>query len=166
MNATQHDWIASAADAAARAFHVWPTMAACEAALESNYGQSILARQGLNLFGMKQHQNPSYETLNIPTKEYLDGSWTVVNAEWVKYDTLEDCFKDRMATLSRMAPKFPHYADALAAPDPKSYAVNVSESWSTDPERGAKCISIFGAYQTWTPPSNAGDVASAAVSEG
>src|SRR5271154_6329427 len=126
MNATQHDWIASTADAAARAFHCWPTMAACEAALESNYGTSALAREGLNLFGM-------YETLNIPTKEYLDGSWSVVNAEWVKYDTLEDCFKDRMATLTRMAPKFPHYADALAAPDPKSYVVNVSESWSSDP---------------------------------
>src|SRR5271155_422242 len=90
VNATQYAWIKSTAEAAVDAQHIWPTMAACEAALESNYGQSVLAREGLNLFGMKQHQHPVDGTLNIPTKEYLNGDWIAVDAEWVKYDSLRD----------------------------------------------------------------------------
>ncbi len=153
MNGTQHDWIKMVAEAAADAQHCWPTMAACEAALESGYGTSALAKEGLNLFGMKAHASTSMaDEFSLPTREFLAGTWVSTTAEWMKYATLADCFKDRMATLTRLAPQFPHYADALASTDPMSYVTNVSESWSTDPERAAKVIAIYGAYNTYQPP--------------
>lgn len=126
--------------------HPFPEMASCEAALESNYGQSLLAIRGNNLFGMKQRQHPEYGTITLPTREFLSGGWTVINAGFVSYPTLDDCFADRLATLQRLAPIYPHYKNALAAPDPETFVREVSETWSTDPNRAEHVIEIYNDY--------------------
>jgi flagellum-specific peptidoglycan hydrolase FlgJ len=147
MNSLQTDFLNRAALEAQRVQHPFPAMAASEAALESNYGLSELARDANNLFGMKQHAHPTYLSLNLPTREFENGEWIAVpGAEWVKYPTLGDCFADRLATLKRLQSVYPHYAAALAAPDPETYVIEVSRTWSTDPTRAAKVISI---YQEW-----------------
>lgn len=135
----------NARDAARAAGHIWPEMAACEAALESAWGSSELARADNNLFGTKQHAHPVFGTHNLPTREWLHNGWVVVNAEWVKYPTLADCFADRMATLKRLAPSFPHYAAALAATSGTQFVIEVSKSWSTDPKRADKVLAIYTA---------------------
>jgi flagellum-specific peptidoglycan hydrolase FlgJ len=154
MNSSQSDFLSRAAVEAQRVQHPFPAMAACEAALESNYGASELAREGNNLFGMKQHAHPSYLTLTLPTREFENGEWIVVpGAEWVKYPTLGDCFADRLSTLKRLQSVYPHYAAALAAPDPETYVIEVSRTWSTDPLRAAKVISIYQEYTSNEAPS-------------
>ena len=132
--------------AATTAKHIFPAMAACEAALESGYGTSGLAKTDHNLFGMKQHQHPVYGTHNLPTKEFLNGTWQVVNAAWVSYPSEVECFIDRMNTLQRLSHAYPHYAAALAAPDAGTYITEVSKTWSTDPERANKVLAIFHAW--------------------
>jgi len=139
-------WLDSTSAAAEQAGHIFPSMAACEAALESGYGQSQLARNANNLFGTKQHATPIYETLSLPTKEFINGEWIQTTANWVKYPQLSDCFVDRMATLRRLASSYPHYAAALAATDAQTFVTEVSKTWSTDPSRASKVISIFNAY--------------------
>lgn len=139
-------FIQKATQGATQAGHIFPQMAACEAALESAYGISGLAISANNLFGMKQHTHPIFGTLALPTKEFLDGAWKPVEAYWVKYPDLAACFEDRMATLQRLAPHYIHYAAALAAPDPLTYVVAVSQSWSTDPQRANKVIAIYHEY--------------------
>jgi flagellum-specific peptidoglycan hydrolase FlgJ len=146
MNPQSKTWLDGIAAAAEQAGSIFPTMQACEAALESGYGSSILARLDLNLFGTKQHAHPVYGTASIPTKEYLDGQWEVVNANWVKYPDLASCFADRMATLNRLKNAYPHYAKALAAPDEVTYINEVSQTWSTDPARSAKVQDIYREY--------------------
>lgn len=122
-------------------------MAAAEAALESNYGQSELARDANNLFGMKQHFHPVYQTMTLPTREFEKGEWEKVpGARWVKYPDLASCFADRLSTLKRLAPVYPHYAAALDASDPYGYINEVSATWSTDPLRAAKVIAIYQQY--------------------
>jgi flagellum-specific peptidoglycan hydrolase FlgJ len=153
MTQQQITWLLDAARAAMDAQHPWPEMAACEAALESGYGSSALAREGLNLFGMKQHVHPIHGTLNLPTKEFLDGTWVVVDAPFVKYDTIAQCFADRFTTLVRLASHYPHYAAALAAKDVLTYINEVSATWSTDPERGAKVTSIYNEFVNNTKES-------------
>lgn len=150
MNADKATWIRTTADAAAQANHVWPMIAACEAALESNFGSSKLAHDANNLFGMKQHVHPVYGTLSIPTKEYVGGEWEVVDASWVKYPTLADCFTDRMDTLERLSVvllngvlKYPHYDAALHATDAVTYVSEISKTWSTDPLRADKVTAIY-----------------------
>lgn len=136
-------FLQKAVQQAIRSGHIFPQMAAAEAALESGFGTSGLAISDNNLFGMKQHKHPVYGTHVLPTKEFLNGEWTVVNAQWIKYPDWAACFSDRMDTLRRLKDAYPHYAAALAATDATTYVTEVSRTWSTDPQRAAKVISIF-----------------------
>lgn len=150
MNDSQKEFIAKAAAEAERCQHPFPLMAACEAALESNYGKSQLAIDGNNLFGMKEHRHNVYGVLKLPTREFEGGKWIQTEADWVKYPDLSACFADRLATLRRLSSVYSRYAAALAAKDPKAFVTEVSKTWSTDPERAAKVISIYDAYQAET----------------
>lgn len=145
--AEQLAWLESAAKAAKVAGHVWPAMAAAEAALESTWGESELAREDFNLFGCKQHQHPVYGTVHIPTKEFIGQNWKTEDAAWVKYPDLASCFADRMGTLRTLSTTYPHYSLALAANTPEEYVIEVSRSWSTDPERATKCTKIYHAHE-------------------
>ena len=137
------DFLHRAFIAAQQAGHIFPEMAACEAALESGYGRSVLASQDKNLFGMKQHMHPIFGTHVLPTREDLGGKWVTVNSSWITYPDWQSCFADRMATLKRLASAFPHYAAALGAGSATTYIMEVSRTWSTDPERGQKCLDIY-----------------------
>lgn len=140
-------YITTMAAAATMAGHIFPQMAAAEAALESGFGSSELAKLYLNEFGTKQHQHPEYGTVNLPTKEYdkVKG-WYVTNAAWVVYPDLTACFQDRMATLVRLRGVYPHYNNALNATDPITYVQEVSLTWSTGPARAAEAIKIYQQY--------------------
>ena len=141
----EEDFLRRAWLAACKAEHIWPEMAACEAALESGFGQSHLAIQDFNLFGMKQHVHPIFGTHALPTREDLGGQWVTVTANWITYPDWQSCFVDRMSTLRRLAPKFPHYQEALDAKTGGDYVRAVSQTWSTDPLRAEKVIAIFNA---------------------
>lgn len=142
----QRTWLLQTASAASRSAHVWPQYAACEAAIESGFGQSGLARMDNNLFGMKQHKHAVYGTHNLPTKEFENGEWITTTAAWVSYPDVESCFADRMATLNRLASTFPHYAAALDAKTGEDYVREVSQTWSTDPQRADKVLRIYGVF--------------------
>ncbi len=146
MNSFQKEFLDRASAEAEKASHPFPKMAAAEAALESSWGNSVLAREENNLFGMKQHAHPVYGTMTLPTREFEKGQWITVSANWVNYPDWASCFADRLATLQRLANAFPHYAAALAAPDAATYIAEVSKTWSTDPNRGAKVLSIYQEY--------------------
>jgi flagellum-specific peptidoglycan hydrolase FlgJ len=136
-------FLCRAMQAAERAGHIFPEMAACEAALESGYGRSELAAKDNNLFGTKQHLHPIYGTHSLPTREFLDGKWLALNSNWIVYPDWAACFADRMATLKRLASVYPHYKNALAAGSATTYVMEVSETWSTDPKRGEKVLAIY-----------------------
>jgi flagellum-specific peptidoglycan hydrolase FlgJ len=146
-------WILDIARQAAIAGHIFSEMAAAEAALESNFGQSKLAEEACNLFGLKQHQHPVYGTLALPTREFLTNQWQVVEADFVKYPTYADCFADRMATLIRLKDAYIHYKLALTASDPDIYIEEVSKSWSTDPNRADNVRAIYDEYFVGPTPN-------------
>jgi flagellum-specific peptidoglycan hydrolase FlgJ len=148
LSQSQTEFLQNAYAAAKYAEHIFPDMAACEAALESAWGVSRLARDANNLFGEKASHDYTGEVLVLPTSEYLPGGkWTTITATWVKFDSIADCFRSRMALLERLAPEYPHYAAALAAPDAETFVTEVSKSWSTDPQRAAKVLSIYRAHR-------------------
>jgi flagellum-specific peptidoglycan hydrolase FlgJ len=146
VNILQRQFLDQATAEAVKANHPFPRMAACEAALESGFGVSMLAREGKNLFGMKQHAHPIYGTMTLPTREFQGGEWLTVNSGWVVYPDWRACFADRLATLERLSNAYPHYAAALRAPDAQSYIAEVSKTWSTDPDRAKKVLSIYQEY--------------------
>jgi len=147
MNDIQRSFLDRASAQATIASHPFPAMAACEAALESNWGHSLLAVQDNNLFGMKQHSHAVYGTMTLPTREWqgsaLDGRWITVCAKWVNYPDWKSCFADRLATLQRLANAYPHYAAALRATDAEGYVTEVSKTWSTDPGWECSCGDQF-----------------------
>lgn len=147
MLSTQQQQALRSAYAAARQAEVlFPNAQACEVMVETTWGTSQLFLKGNNAFGMKQHAQPLYDTITMPTKEFLNGAWVTIDAPFVKYPTLADCFADRMATLRKLAPNYPHYAAALTATNPEDFLTEVSLTWSTGPTRGASCIAILHAH--------------------
>lgn len=149
MNQEQKEWLDSIAAAAQRAKHIFPSMAACEAALESNYGESKLAREANNLFGMKAHRHNVYGVEKLPTREFEKGEWITISAEWEKYETIEQCFSDRMETLRRLQDIYPNYRAAILAKSPEDYTFAVSKTWSTDPNRAHKVLGIYKELIEW-----------------
>jgi flagellum-specific peptidoglycan hydrolase FlgJ len=151
ITSLQDSFLRQAAAAAHAAGHIFPEYAACEAALESTWGQSRLARQANNLFGQKQSAvaeseggNPGVTpgVLVMPTQEFLHGRWVTVMARWARYPDHAACFRARMALLHRLEPSYPAYARALAATTGEAFIEAVSRAWSTDPQRGAKVLAI------------------------
>lgn len=147
LTQTQIHFLQAAKSSAVASGHVFPAMAACEAALESGWGLSELATENNNLFGQKQQVHPIYETISLPTKEFLNHAWVTVEAEWIKFPDWASNFKARMATLVRLAPTYPHYANALKARDAEEYILEVSKSWSTGPDRAKQVLAIYNAHQ-------------------
>ncbi len=144
MGQLQRDFLEKAYAAACAADHIFPEYAACEAALESAWGQSRLAVEANNLFGQKQSHPPlkGTGTITLPTREFLRRQWVTVNANWVKFATWADCFRARMDLLERLSEAYPHYAAALLAHSGAEFATEVSKSWSTDPGRAAKVLAV------------------------
>jgi len=145
MPTTPQDAFLCHASAAARsAGHIFPDYAACEAALESTWGQSRLAREANNLFGQKQSVDaPSgFATLSLSTHEFLHGRWVTVIAHWACFADQAASFRARMALLRRLEHSYPAYARALAATTGEAFIEEVSRAWSTDPQRAQKVLAI------------------------
>lgn len=141
--ALRQSFVKAAAAAAQESGHVFPEYAACEAALESTYGTSPLARDDNNLFGCKQHVHALYGTVHLPTREFLNHEWVTVEAAFVRYPDWAACFADRMDTLRRLAKIYPHYAVALKAASGEEFVTEVSKTWSTDPKRAPDVLAIY-----------------------
>ena len=143
----QRQFLIAAVAQAKAAGHIFPEMAACEAAVESAWGSSELAHNYNNLFGQKQQTHPVYGTVHIPTKEFIAGKWVDQDAAWVVFPDWQFCFASRMNTLRNLSTTYPHYALALASDTPEEYVTEVSKSWSTSPTRAETCIEIFNAHK-------------------
>ena len=145
-----HEEFLKQACAAARAAgHVYPEYAACEAALESGWGMSGLAIKANNLFGQKQShpQLPGSSTLTMPTREFLHGAWVTVQANWVHFPDWQACFSARMELLRSLCQSHPDYMAALSSTTGGAFITNVSRTWSTDPERAGKVLSVYDHHQ-------------------
>ena len=141
-NTLQDTFLRQAAAAARASGHIFSDYAAAEAALESNWGQSRLAREANNLFGQKASAEQGSSTLALPTQEFLGGKWVTVTAHWARFADQAACFRARMALLQRLEHSYPAYARALAAPTGEAFIQEVSRAWSTDPHRADKVLAI------------------------
>jgi flagellum-specific peptidoglycan hydrolase FlgJ len=145
MTTTMQDsFLRQASTAACAAGHIFPDYAACEAALESTWGRSRLAREANNLFGQKQSAEGIDGTapLALPTQEFLHGQWVTITAYWARFSDQADCFRARMALLQRLKHSYPANAHALATATGEVFIEEVSRAWSTDPQRAAKVLAI------------------------
>ncbi len=138
---TREEFLA-AATAAARASSASsgfpPLIAVAQAALESSYGESQLAKVANNYFGVKAHGTNPW--VAMPTCEFIRGRCRRVIARFARYDSMAESFADRDRILSSLA----CYADARAcAFDPEGFARALARHWATDPEYADKVLQIY-----------------------
>lgn len=115
-----------------------------QAALESAWGESKLAKGGCNLFGVKADAAWQGEVLTLPTREFLDGKWVRVPARWRKYPDWLACLDDHAAFLLRNK----RYRPAFAGPrDGESFARAVAAAgYATDPAYADKLCAVIRRY--------------------
>lgn len=150
MGKQQEQFLRRACASAREARHLFPEFAACEAALESAWGLSKLAARANNLFGQKQPHAPApgSAAIALPTCEYIHDKWVVVRAMWMAFPDWVTCFRERMQLLERLRGTYSHYEAALKAQSGEEFIEEVSHTWSTDPRRAGKVLSIHALYRS------------------
>lgn len=135
-----------------------PVIAAAQAALESNWGQSQLAIQANNLKGVKAGSSWGNATIELPTREWreADNTWYTTVAKWRKYDSWAESFIDYGGLIRRV---YPH---AVAVKDdPKKFLIALTSErlkYATDPHYTEKVWGIveqYGLLEKARPPERA-----------
>jgi flagellum-specific peptidoglycan hydrolase FlgJ len=138
---THDEFIAQAKSAAMKAsaesgFPVGITVA--QAALESNWGESLLSRTANNYFGIKAHGK--HEAMEFHTNEFDGKREHQVIARFAAYAEMEECFHCR----DRLIVNLPIYRDARAAKDdPVRFVKELGKHWATDPKYAEKVLRIY-----------------------
>lgn len=114
-----------------------------EAALESGWGESMLFKEAMNLFGVKADSSWNGELLSMNTKEFINGAWVTIPAKWRKYSNLQDCIDDHSQFLIQN----PRYKDCFQYTSSSDFAIAVAKAgYATDPDYSDKLCSIIEKY--------------------
>ncbi len=109
-----------------------------QAALESNWGNSQLARDANNYFGIKAHG--AHERVSYPTFECVSGKTIRVTADFACYHSMAECFADRDRLIAAVG----CYAEARACRDnPTAFARALAKHWATDPQYAEKLLRVY-----------------------
>ncbi len=115
-----------------------------QAALESGWGESGLARAGNNLFGIKADSRWRGETLTLNTREFIKGQWMVVPAKWRKYPSWQNSIDDHAAFLKRN----PRYKACFLCTTAPAFAQALAQAgYATDPDYANKLIALMSKHQ-------------------
>ncbi|WP_018659581.1 glycoside hydrolase family 73 protein [Allofustis seminis] len=125
-------------------YGVLPSVVMAQAILESDWGQSALAVQDKNYFGVKgSAEDPVYQT-----SEYEE-DWTEKMQHFRSYESLYDSMRDYAQLLHDGTTWNPQqYHDVLEADNYKD-AANAIEAagYATDPDYSEKLINIIELYE-------------------
>lgn len=136
--------LTTAAVASAKATGVPASITIAQAALESAWGESGLARNGNNLFGIKADSLWRGQTLTLKTKEFIKGQWVMVPALWRKYPSWQASIDDHAAFLKRN----PRYKDCFACTTAPAFARALMQAgYATDPEYANKLTAVMDKHQ-------------------
>ncbi len=115
-----------------------------QAALESGWGESGLARAGNNLFGIKADSRWRGETLTLNTREFIKGQWVVVPALWRKYPSWQSSIDDHAAFLKQN----PRYKACFLCTTAPAFAHALAQAgYATDPDYANKLIALMNRHQ-------------------
>jgi lysozyme len=143
-NATQQAFIESLQDGAIAGwdeYGVLPSVTVAQAILESGWGKSTLSTEAHNLFGIKGTYNGNY--VNYPTKEYVNGSYVTVYAEFRAYDNNSESVEDHGYFLYSNS----RYSNLLGVTNYETVAEDLqSDGYATDPSYASSLIKIIEEY--------------------
>ena len=139
--------IAPAAKSSSVATGIYASFTMAEAALESGWGESGLAKTANNYFGVKADPSWTGDTVSIPTKEYLNEQWVTVEAQWRKYPDLLSCLSDHAQFLLDN----PRYQPAFATNNVNDFTNAIAAAgYATDPQYAQKIMEIINFHNLTT----------------
>lgn len=130
-----------------------PSIMTAQAIIESAWGQSGLAVQDLNFFGVKYRGTGNYS--EWPTTEYYDGVATTIVDKFQKYSTMEESFQsnaDVLKTVSLDGGQTMYYQGAWlesvkdAEYPYKAAAAALQDHYATSPDYETTLITIIQRY--------------------
>ena len=71
-----------------------PETVLCQSAIESGYGQSLLASKYNNYFGIKAGSSWKGDFVLLPTKEFVNGAYITINAKFRRYSSFTASVSD------------------------------------------------------------------------
>src|ERR1700691_2451070 len=138
------DEIAPGAIATQQKYGVPAAVTIAQAIDESGWGQSQLATQDNNLFGIKGAGPAGSDSK--PTQEYENGRWVTVNAGFRVYDTVAQSIDDHGALLASSG----YYTRAMAdRNNPDAFANALTGVYATNPEYGSDLIQLMQQYNLY-----------------
>ena len=143
-SAAQQQFISSVvgpAQASARETGVPASVTIAQAILETGWGQSVLATNGHNYFGIKAAWGPGTAgAITVDTWEVIDGQSVWVKATFRAYHDLTESVMDHGHFLRGRPP----YAEAFKTTDPREFARRIQAGgYATDPVNCDKLIAIM-----------------------
>jgi flagellum-specific peptidoglycan hydrolase FlgJ len=143
--------VAPGAGAAQQRYGVPASVTIAQAIEESAWGQSSLAAEYHNLFGIKG-TGPA-GSVTLPTQEYENGSWVTIDAQFAVYRGDAESIAGHAELLATSG----YYARAMAdRAYPDAFANNLTGVYATDPDYGANLIALmklYNLYQYDTAPT-------------
>lgn len=130
-------------------YKILPSLTIAQAILESDWGRSELAVQGNNLFGIKG--NYKGNSITVKTKEYINGKWITVDAQFAKYPDQEKSVEEHGAFFSSTKWREDNYSHVFGETDYKKAVRAIlppkaKAGYATDNNYDAKIINIIEQY--------------------
>jgi flagellum-specific peptidoglycan hydrolase FlgJ len=136
--------VAPGARATQRRYGIPASVTIAQAIEESGWGQSSLARQDHNLFGIKG-TGPAGSVME-PTTEFQNGTWVQVTAPFRVYHSIAESIEDHGRLLATSG----YYQQAMAhRGDPNAFANALTGVYATDPNYGTKLIRLMREYNLY-----------------
>lgn len=133
-----------------QAHGILPSIILGQAVLESDWGRSELSATYNNLFGIKSF-SAADDSVKLSTKEYKDGQWIEIQANFKVYATWDDCMRDHTLLFVNGVDWDPYlYQGVLLASDYKTAAKALQSSgYATDPDYARKVIEVIEANELY-----------------
>ena len=120
------------------------SLTAAQAFCESGHGDSGLTQKANNLFGMKGTYNG--QSVTMKTKEYVNGKYIVVDAQFRKYPSWRDSIEDHSFLFLRLK----RYSNLIHERDYKEACRKVQQDgYATSPSYALTLINIIEKYKLY-----------------
>ena len=133
---------------------VLPSLVASQSILESGWGESELAKNANNLFGIKADSDWQGDVYAVDTKEFLNGEWTTVKANFRKYDDIGESIIDHANFFVENDFRRNNYKHLIGETDYKKAVKAILKpvadySYATDPNYEDKIIKLIEQYKLY-----------------